>query len=515
VTVMSLRPQDAQIAIAKDIGHLLVARGFRDTYLVGGYVRALVMGTVTHDFDVVVVGGDAMAATRSISDALGADFYILDAERGYGRVIGNEPLAATHWQRFTVDVTPALGGAIETDLSRRDFSIDAMAVPMLAPGDTLGIIDPQDGRSDISGRLIRALNDDIFRDDPARLLRLVRLASQLDFDIDDHTAVIAKTDAPRIREASPDRQRDEFCRIFSLGKTAEAVIRSDEFGLLSQIFPELDDSRGVDQPREHYWDVFTHLIETVRAFDIMLDGSRRDSDPVIPSPPWPDEVSQYFAGGMVDGRSRGALTKLACLFHDVAKPQTKSFEPDGRMRFFGHGEEGAKIAAQVMERLHFSRREISFVSAVITHHLRPVQLSQDLAPPSKRALDRYRDALGDSAIATMYLSMADYLAAKGPMLDPLEWQTRVKYCEGMLNSLLHDGESDGVRLRPLVDGHSLMKELGIPSGKPLGRILASIREAEAVGEVETSDQAFALARRLIQETPIINEPIAGSTSGAE
>ncbi len=491
----------ARVAFAQRVGGLLAGLGHDNAYIVGGYVRALAMGTSTDDFDIAIVGGDAISAARETADALEADFYVLDAERGYGRVVGRGGREIHGVEHFTIDMTPADGGSIEADLSRRDFSIDAMALPLTLTGDVSAIIDPHGGRRDLESRSIRALNENVFQADPVRMLRAVRLAWQLGFTIEPRTASLVESTARLIRTASPDRQRDEVCRMLALDRTAEAFTQSDELGLLSEVFPELNDTRGVEQPREHYWDVFHHLLETVRAFDVMIDSPRRRIDEVGSILPWPEQVADYFSEDVAVGRSRGIATKLACLLHDVAKPKTKTYEPSGRMRFFGHGQEGAEIASGVMERLRFSRREIQFVSSTITHHLRPVQLSQDLAPPSKRAMYRYRDALGEAGIGALYLSMADYVAAKGPMLELPKWQTRTDYCSIVLTGLIDNGGALDQPSPAIVDGHLLMDELNLQPGRELGRILAAVKEAVAVGEAETRTEALAVARALIEAGP--------------
>ncbi|MDP7618973.1 MAG: HD domain-containing protein [Dehalococcoidia bacterium] len=492
---------EVRVAFARHVGRLLAGLGYGNTYLVGGYVRALTMSTSTNDFDIAIVGGDAISAARETADALEADFYVLDAERGRGCVVGRGWRDISGLERFTIDMTPADGDSIEVDLSRRDFSIDAMALPLTSAGDVGAIIDPYGGRQDLERRSVRALNDRVFQVDPVRLLRAVRLAWQLGFTIETHTASLVESTARMIRIASPERQRDEVCRMLALDRTAEAFTQTDELGLLSQVFPELDEARGVEQPREHYWDVFHHLLETVRAFDGMIDSPRRETDPAGSSLPWPEQVSDYFAEDLTIGRSRSVATKLACLLHDVAKPKAKTFEPSGRIRFFGHGEQGAEIASSVMERLRFSRRETQFVSSSITHHLRPVQLSQDLAAPSKRAVYRYRDALGEAGIATLYLSMADYLAAKGPMLELPKWRERTDYCSIVLTELLDNGGTLDQPSPAIVDGHLLMDELDLRPGRELGRILTAVKEAVAVGEAETRTEALAIARNLMETGP--------------
>ena len=465
-------------------------------YLVGGYVRDLVLGRNTSDVDIALSEGDSIAMARMVADALSGAFYVLDAERGYARVLTpSDSDGAT----VTFDFTP-LRGTLEEDLAHRDFTIDALALPMESADSTDAVIDLYGGRQDLGNRLVRALGDDVFQEDPARLLRAVRLAGQLEFQIEGHTGALIAQQAEALKRVSLERVQDEFCRILSLERSYPWLRELDRLHLLTQVLPQLEESRGVDQPHEHYWDVFDHLVETVGVFERIVDGAEREGDSVLSLMPWMSEVDDYFDTEVAHGRSRAVLTKLACLLHDVAKPRTKTTEPSGKTRFLGHPEQGANMAREIMETLHFSRREIVFITTAVSQHLRPMQLSHDLEPPTPRALYRFQRDVADVAIATLYLSMADYLAAKGPMLEPDEWQRRVEHCKRVLQSIGETTEERVETPHPLVDGYVLMKGLGISSGPLLGRLLDTVQEAVAVGEVKDVEGALALARALMYES---------------
>ncbi len=461
-------------------------------WVVGGSVRDMLLGVQTADADLVVDTPNIPQLGRQFADEIGGAFYHLDQERNYVRVL-SEPNPTG--ERARLDITPLGDQDIATELSRRDFTVNAIALPLetwQTPDNNL--IDPLDGCADLNRRVLRAVKPTVYADDGIRLMRLARLAGQLGFTVDDETQALAKRDAAHIADVSPDRLRDELCKVLALRDAKSAIRLLDDIGALSRILPELDAARGVTQPIEHYWDVFNHLIETVGFMDGLLDEQRRTPDSILSQMPWSEDVADYFAEEVSGGVDRAVLTKLACLLHDVAKPQTKTVEESGKTRFLGHPEQGAEVTEAVMERLHFSRRANAYVSLIVRQHLRPMQLSNNLETPTRRALYRFKRDLGDAAIGATWLSMADFLAAKGPMLDPNEWRRRVSHCSLVMESILAEPADD--RAAPqLVNGHMLMESLGVDPGPRVGRILEAVREALAAGEVSTPEQALEFARR--------------------
>ena len=199
---------------------------------------------------------------------------------------------------------------IATELSRRDFTVNAIALPLENWRRPDNLIDPLDGCADLRHRVLRAVTPTIYTDDGIRLMRLARLAGQLGFTIEDENGGNWPNATPLISgTVSPDRLRDELCKVLGLRDAKPALRLLDDIGVLSRIMPELDAARGVTQPVEHYWDVFNHLIETVGFMDGLLDADRRMSDATLSQMPWSENVANYFAEEVSGGADRATLTK--------------------------------------------------------------------------------------------------------------------------------------------------------------------------------------------------------------
>ena len=175
-------------------------------------------------------------------------------------------------------------------------------------------------------------------------------------------------------ESSAERIREEFLRILAAEGAARWIGMMDGLGLLSPLIPELDAARGVTQPREHYYDVFGHLAAALDYADQIVGGDYSNEIAREMTPTF-EGMASYFSREASDGHSRGTFLKLTALLHDIAKPQTKTVEPSGRVRFFGHSEEGEEMAGAILSRLRVSRRGAGMVKKMIRHHLRPRQMA--------------------------------------------------------------------------------------------------------------------------------------------
>jgi poly(A) polymerase len=480
-------------------------------HVFGGAVRDALVGTRAYDLD-MTVDGSARDEGESLAELLGGAYFDLDVERGIGRVAlaGESPLTVDLTGRITAD-------DIDAHLRGRDFTINAMAVslPELAAGNAR-VIDPTLGLGDLQAGLVRALSAQAFDDDPIRLLRGPRMvathmAANGAMTLDDQTADWIKQRAGLVSGVSPERVRDELLKILAAPEVTRSIRGLDDLGLLTAVLPELEESRGVTQPSEHHYDVFNHIVETPGMFEMMLDAPNKgpdsapdqepDSEGALSFVPYFEGISEYFAGVVADGATRSTLAKLACLLHDVSKPAARTVEPSGRIRFFGHGPLGAQVCRDLMARLRFSRKATEHVAAMVEYHLRPGQAAAQGDLPTARAIYRYRRDLGDVSIDTLYLNMADYMAAKGPdMLRPgydfSEWEL---YC-GAVERLLDGDDSQKAQnkrnkqLAPgLVNGRELMTALSLGPGPVLGELLELIEEARATGEIGSRPEALRLA----------------------
>jgi poly(A) polymerase len=243
------------------------------------------------------------------------------------------------------------------------------------------------------------------------------------------------------------------------------------------------------QPKEHFWDVFDHSLKTVAAVDFVLRQGDWEyaGDEALGTVPWSETLSRHFAREVSGGSNRRLLLKLAALLHDIAKPQAKAADADGRIRFLGHARVGAAVAVDIMERLRFSAREIKLVEIMVRYHLRPGQLSHE-GLPSRRAIYRYFRDTGETGVDVLFLSLADHLAARGPRLDVAQWQEHARMVEYVLSQR---SEQESLVLPPrLVDGHDLINIFGMKPGPRVGELLEAVREAQATGELATREEAL-------------------------
>jgi tRNA nucleotidyltransferase/poly(A) polymerase len=471
-----------------------------EAYVVGGFLRDALLGRKSRDVD-VAVAADPLLVGRQLADALAGHFVRLHEEHKAARIV----LPAGEAVR-SLDLLP-LHLEIEADLAQRDLTINAMAVPIerLVGERGPSIIDPCGGRRDLDEGVVRMVRPEAFRADPLRLLRAVRLCAELDFALEPETAAVIAENASLLSQTAPERQRDELMRILATPRAAPGLRLADKLGLLEPILPEVTATKGEEQPKEHQWDVFDHSLETVVALDALL-GSEKPADgrwARLWRELWGEmgeypAVREHFEEEVSQGHTRAALLKLAALLHDIAKPETRTIEDDGRMRFFGHAPAGAARAAVVARRLRFSGAEVRQVEAMVKEHLRPLQIAQD-GPPSRRALYRYFRDAGEAGIDVLFLSLADHLATVGPRLDWDDWRAHL----GVVGFILAWRFQEEVAPPPrLITGHDLMDALGLTPGPLVGRLLEAVQEAQAAGEVTTREQALALARQELERTGV-------------
>ncbi|MDD5339287.1 MAG: HD domain-containing protein, partial [Dehalococcoidales bacterium] len=401
----------------------LLAKRHLPAYIVGGFIRDTLLGRDTADID-LAVDGDALTVAVDVAESLDGKYITLDDVNQIGRVI----LPDTDWH---IDFS-ALQGDIQQDLARRDFTIDAMALELGADFTPQNIIDPFHGQGDLRHRIIRAVSNKAFKDDSVRLLRAVRLAAELGFNIEKSTEKLIVRDNTLIAGVAGERVREELLRLLDLSGAGQQLFYLDKLKLLTALIPELAGTKGVEQPVEHVWDVFDHSMQTVAAVEFVLHESPLEyaGKKVLEAVPWPDRLQKHFNREISNGSTARSMLKLAALLHDIAKPQTKTIEGD-RTRFLGHADIGAETAASIMERLRFSNREIQLVALLIKYHLRPTQMSNE-GLPTNRAIYRYFRATGEAGIDLLYLCLADHLAARGKTLDFNLWREHCRLTEYVL-----------------------------------------------------------------------------------
>jgi len=448
----------------------------------------------TADID-IAVAADALKVAAKVATALGGRYVLLDEVNGVGRVVLSSEEAPSAKGQWYLDFSTVKGN-IEDDLARRDFTIDAIAVDLGRLGKDytdVQVIDPFNGWGDLKRGIIRAVTDTAFESDPARLLRAVRLAAELGFSIDNETEALIRRYHHLVAGVAGERIREELLRLLVVAQAGQLLPYLEELSLLTTVIPELAQAKGVNQPKEHFWDVFDHSIQTVAATDFLLRQGdwQYANEKVLAVAPWSVGLAEHFDNEVSSGSTRRLLLKLAALLHDIAKPQTKAIYDSGRIRFLGHASEGAAITANILERLRFSGKEIKLVEIMVRHHLRPMQMAHN-GLPSHRAIYRYFRDTGDTGIDILFLSLADHLATRGPHLNLASWQEHAQMVDYVLAQRL---EQVSLIVPPrLVDGHDLIKIFGMSPGPKIGQILETVREAQAAGELTTKQEALLYIR---------------------
>ncbi len=489
---------------------MAAGRGVR-VWPVGGCVRDLLLGRTVHDWD-FAVDRDALGLARAVADALQGAFYPLDEERDTGRVI-----LRREGRRVELDFARLRGPDLEADLRDRDFTINAIAV-----GPDGELIDPTGGLTDLEARLVRAVGPHAFDRDPLRMLRAVRMVAERGLRLEVQTARWIMERAGELPHASPERIRDEFVRILNAPSAAYHLQLLDELGLMTSILPDVEALREQSQTPPHRYNVWWHTLMTVDAAENILrrvgaiGAAQADSLRYADAPDWAwDEVQETlapFAPALVRHlrrptvvpRYRRTLLLLAALLHDVGKPPTvteemKPGQSHPVLHFYGHEAAGARRATEWMFGMRFSRAEAESVAAMVRAHLRPSQMADAPGGVTGRAAYRFFRATGDAGVEVVLLALADHLAIWGPNLQPERWARRRAAAHALLEYFFHRSQG-AVAPPPLVNGRDLMRELGLPEGPEVGRLLEAIREAQAAGEVTTREEALALARRLKPET---------------
>ncbi len=480
--------EDASLIITLNHLHEFLAQRNYHGYVVGGFIRDWLLGRQTNDID-IAVDGDALSIGNEVARNFGGKFVLLDEANGIARVVMAEE------QQRHLDLS-SFSGNIKLDLARRDFTIDAMAVELgqIKENTQLQLIDPFHGRKDVENKIIRVVGEQVFTSDAARLLRAVRLAAELDFAIEPNTETLIRRCSQSITGVAGERVREELLRLVKRPRAAHYLHYLDRLGLLMALIPELAQTKGVEQPVEHFWDVFEHSLQTVAAIEFLIRENTWEygDEEILATAPWSDAIEEHLSQEVSCGSNRKALLKLGGLFHDIAKPQTKFIDDTGRARFLGHTNEGAEMTASILERLRFSHREIDLVERLVYHHLRPVQMASEGELPTQRAIYRYFRDTRSAGIDILFLALGDYLASCGPLIHMETW---VRHCQ-LIDYILKEQGKQRSRVTPvkLVDGHALMNSFSLTPGPLIGELLTTVHEAQASGEITTKEEALVLVQ---------------------
>ena len=444
-----------------------------NVWIVGGAVRDALAGRPVVDLDLAAGTIPPERVARTVAREVRGSVFPLSHEFGAWRMV------APGW---VCDVTALQGTTIEDDLALRDFTVNAMAVPLFGGRP----IDPFGGRRDLDAGVLRLVREDAYERDPLRPLRLVRHATELGLHPDEATARATERAAPAVAQAAGERVFGELKRILASPRAPEGFVLAGELDVLGAVLPEVEALRGVDQSHFHHLDVYEHTVDVLRR----LIGLEDMLDDVFG--PDAERIREILAAPLADEMTRSQGLRLAALLHDIGKPGTRGVMDSGRVTFVGHDRLGAQMVRRVCGRLRTSERVREFVAEVTRHHLVLGFLVHE-RPLSKRAVYRYLKTCEPVEVEVTLLTCADRLATRGRNAGPAI-VAHLELARQLMTAAL-EWRGRGAP-RQLIRGDELAGALDIEPGPEVGRLLAGIEEAAYAGEVGSRDQALDYARTL-------------------
>jgi len=455
--------------------------GDREIWLVGGALRDHFLGRPQPDLD-FVVDREAAKLARLLSEDLRAGYYALDDERDAARVILPD-------QAGTLDFVRRTGASIQSDLRERDFTINALALPL--EGEER-LIDPLGGLQDLKDRRLRSCAGDSVLADPVRALRAVRLAVQLGLRMEPETVLQVRAAGHQLSVVRPERVRDEFVKLLDPSAAGTAIRLMDHLGLLVAVCPELDQLPGsAGDGRARSLTTLERLVELQEQLGLQGSlGRARNlalAEVVL-------QLGRFRAGLTVhlQRRIRGGRKAVQMLgFAALYAGAEAGVEPSGSPA----DSRAAELAERRGLELRLSRAETGRIRAIVLNHWRPAQLANSGALGDGEVYRFFR-ATGEAGIEVVLLYLAASLARLGSAPPPGEWRSRIGIARTLFAAWF-ERRDQVVRPRKLIAGDELASALGLQAGSLIGKLLEAIREAQADGRVGDRDSAIQLARGLL------------------
>lgn len=441
-----------------------------ETYVVGGFVRDILMGKTSPDRDLIVCNCDVKQFSKNLADKLNGHYIELDIQNNIYRIVLEDKINY-------IDVTCPIENDFEKDIKRRDLTINAIAYDLK----NSKFVDLVGGIEDIKNQKICSIQDKNFEDDPLRLIRIFRFYAKTGFDIDNSLIELSKKLCKRINEPAKERVNVELLKLFEGAYSELALMEMDNCGLLEELFPIYKEVKKVPKNSHHHLSLIGHLFETVKQVQLLYSNAN-------------EEVKTYLENKNYGGVSQLAFLKLSAFLHDIGKPSTWTIEEEtGRHRFIKHDDVGSQLVVPILKEFKFSKKQIEYVKMLIKYHIYPSGLfcSEDV---TDKAIMKFYRKMDGYVIDVILLAMADRLSARGEQITDEIVEKNINSLTKLLNDYLSI-QKDIKPLPKLLDGLDIMEILQIKQGPELGKIINELKEAQISGMVNNKQEAMDFVKK--------------------
>lgn len=444
-----------------------------NAYIVGGTVRDILLENPPKDIDIITTKDPLKLAAQVAEKTRGKLIELGKPGIKLFRVIAADQI---------YDIAPANGDRIEEDLAKRDYTINAMAIPLANPFDKKNIIDPFGGINDLKNGIIRMVAAENLDADPIRLLRAYRIASLQNFSIHPETSRVIRRLSRRIYDSAGERVGDELMQLFNTPGSRKYIAMMDESGLLAAIFPELIPLKGCTQNIHHQYDAFEHTLTAFGFLEKFLHT--------------PDAFTRQIKNlkDLLPARGCFALLKYTILIHDIGKPVSRSIDANGHIHFYAHEKKSADLAAAINRRLRLSNAQQHYVDFIIRNHLKALTLfnAWKNGRLTQKAITRFFLRCDPMTREILLHTTAD-LHGKGKSENTRQF---IRFLNHMVeiyaNSFLPKKLSAS-----LITGHDLIREFGLTPSPLFSKILAHIKEEYFSGNIASRKEALSQVKKFL------------------
>ncbi len=447
-------------------------------YLVGGAVRDHLLDRESKDMDIACVKPEETASL--IGQYHNASVVLFNKKQN---AVCYRVIDRNNKDDF-LDIVQLRNNAISEDLQERDFTFNSIAIQMNRKGQIKKMIDPLNGIEDLQNRRIRISSLHAFQSDPLRILRAFRFSAELNFDLETMTKQLLHEQFSLISSISIERIMAEIFKIFATDQATQHIRHMDKIGLLEILFPEIQKMKGCSQNDYHHLDVWDHSMLVLENCEQILSNLNHY---------FPESADRIQ--NILNMNNRLVLMKMAALFHDIGKPETRKTDKNSNnITFHNHDRAGQEIISSMAKRIKLSGQDQIFLESMVDNHMHILFLSRP--DVTEKTVLKWLRKSGDNFIPLVIIEMADCKSTLGPASSKAFLDHHLNWSKGIINNYF-DEIRQKIEKVSIINGNDLIA-LGMSPGPRLGRILSAIREAQDLGTIQNYKQGVALAKRIMK-----------------